>query len=271
VSPLWRDELGIYLAPRRVCLVRLKRGLKPTVAGEHEQAVETDQLGHWDPVLAAADALLSQPQWGGAVVRVVLADWWARYAIVPWVAELATADERLVHARQLLASAYGDAVQSWEVHVSDAPPTAPRVACTMPTELTESVRALCVKHGAKLVSLQPQLIVAYDTWRYKLPPAGAWFVSVGEGTLAAARVAEQSWDRVHSVRIGPDWTRELKRLQTFGRLASLNPQEGQVYVDAPYAWREVAGEVGRDLHWLEDDERPLTTLQRLSRVRRLAA
>jgi hypothetical protein len=29
--------------------------------------------------------------------------------------------------------------------------------------------------------------------------------------------------------------------------------------------------VGRDLHWLEDDERPLTTLQRLSRVRRLAA
>ena len=54
-------------------------------------------------------------------------------------------------------------------------------------------------------------------------------------------------------------------------LASLNPEEGQVYVDAPYAWREVAGEVGRDLHWLEDDERPLTTLQRLSRVRRLAA
>ena len=44
-----------------------------------------------------------------------------------------------------------------------------------------------------------------------------------------------------------------------------------MYVDAPYAWREVAGEVGRDLHWLEDDERPLTTLQRLSRVRRLAA
>jgi hypothetical protein len=271
VSPLWRDELGVYLAPRRVCVVRLKRGLKPSVSGEYEQSVETDHAGHWGPALDAADALLSQPQWGGAVARVVLADWWARYAIVPWVAELDSAEERLAHARELLASAYGDAVSAWEVQVSDAAPTVARVACTMPAELTAGVRALCAKHGTKLASLQPQLIVAYDTWRHKLPPAGAWFVSIGEGTLAAARVAQQSWDRVHSVRIGPDWTRELKRLQTFGRLASLSPEEGQVYVDAPYAWREVAGEVGRELHWLEDEERPLTTLARLSRARRLAA
>lgn len=271
MSPLWRDELGIYLAPRRVCLVRLKRGLKPAVAGEHEQAVETDHVGHWGPALSAADALLSQPQWGGAVVRMVIADWWARYAIVPWVAELGSGEERLVHARQLLASAFGDAISEWDVQLSDAPPSVPRVACTMPAELTAAVRALCLKHGAKLASLQPQLIVAYDSWRHKLPPKGAWFVSIGEGTLAAARVADQTWDRVHSVRIGPDWTRELKRLQTFGRLASMNPEEGQVYVDAPCAWREVAGPVGRELHWLEDDDRPLTTLARLSRVRRLAA
>ena len=272
MSPLWRDELGLYLAPRRVCLVRLKRGLKPTVAGEHEQAFESDEVGDWTPALAAAESLLSQPQWGGALVRVVLADWWARYAIVPWSTDLTSAEERLVHARQLLAGAYGDAVSAWNVQVSDAPPSAPRVACTMPADLIESVRAMCVRHGAKLASLQPQLIAAYDTWRHKLPASGAWFVSIGEGTLAAARVAAQGWDRVHTVRIGPDWARELKRLQTFGRLVSMTPEEGQLYVDAPYAWREVAGDAGRDLHWLEDEaQRPLTTLQQLSRAWRLAA
>jgi hypothetical protein len=72
VSPLWRDELGIYLAPQRVCAVRLKRGLKPAVSGEYEQALESDHVGHWGAALTAADALLSQPQWGGAAVRVVL-------------------------------------------------------------------------------------------------------------------------------------------------------------------------------------------------------
>jgi hypothetical protein len=121
------------------------------------------------------------------------------------------------------------------------------------------------------VSLQPQLTSAYDTWRHALPQSGAWFVSIGDGTLAAARIAATGWDRVHSVRIGPDWTRELKRLQTFGRLASQTPEEALVYVDAPYAWREVAGAGGRDLHWLEVDERPPSTLARLSRARRLAA
>jgi len=270
VSPLWRDELGIYLAPRRVCVVRLKRGLKPSVSGEYEQAVETDHLGHWGGALDAADALLSQPQWGGAVARVVLADWWARYAILPWVAELDSAEERLAHARELLASAYGEAVSAWEVSVSDAPPAVARVACTIPAELLEGVRSVCLKHGVKLASLQSQLVVAYEAWRHRLP-AGAWFVSIGQGMLAAARLGEKAWDRVHSVRIGPDWARELKRLQTFGRLASMTPEGGQVYVDAPHAWREVAGPAGQELHWLEDEEQPLTTLGRLSYVRRLAA
>jgi hypothetical protein len=81
---------------------------------------------------------------------------------------------------------------------------------------------------------------------------------------------------VHGVRIGPDWIRELKRLQTFGRLASNSPEEGQVYVDAPHAWREVAagttaGTEASTLQWLEEPRGPMTTLQRLVRTRRLAA
>jgi hypothetical protein len=271
VSPLWRDELGIYLAPRRLCVVRLKRGAKPKLDGEHEQTVEADQAGHWSAVLSAADALLSQPQWRAAVARIVLADWWARYVIVPWVAELDSREERLAHARQLLASAYGDPVSTWAVQVSEAPPTLPRIACTIPAELIDAVRTLCTKHGARVASLQPQLTLAYETWRHKLPSAGAWFVSIGDGTLAAARLVQEGWDRVYTVRTGTDWARDLRRLETFGRLASMNPEERQVYVDAPFAWREVAGDVGRELHWLEDEERPLTTLTRLARVRRLAA
>ncbi|MBV8742877.1 MAG: hypothetical protein JOZ12_13905, partial [Sinobacteraceae bacterium] len=68
-----------------------------------------------------------------------------------------------------------------------------------------------------------------------------------------------------------DWARELRRLQTFGRLASVNPAEGAVYVDAPQAWREMAGDTVQNLHWLEADDSRISTLPRLGRVRRLAA
>jgi hypothetical protein len=97
-------------------------------------------------------------------------------------------------------------------------------------------------------------------------------VTVDEGTLAAARIGRAGWDRVHSVRIGADWTRELKRLQTFGRLASASAEEGTVYVDAPLPWREAAGCTAPDLKWLDDvSSTSMTTLQRLGRARRIAA
>ena len=88
MSPLWRDELGAHLSPRRLCLVRMKRGVKPTLSAEHEEEFESRQLTDWAAALQGLDAMLTQPGWQGAPLRVVVADSWVRYAIVPWVAEL---------------------------------------------------------------------------------------------------------------------------------------------------------------------------------------
>ncbi len=271
MSPLWRDEIGVHLSPRRLCIVRMKRGAKPTPGAERELEFGSPQTTDWSAALQALDSILAQPDWRGALLRVVVADCWARYAIVPWVAALSSTDERVGHARQLLVSTYGEAVGDWEVRLSEVPPESPRVACAVPVALLESVRAVCIKQKIKLGTLQPHLVAAYAAWRHKLPPVGAWFVTADAGTLAAARIGRTGWDRVYSVRLGSDWARELRRLQTFGRLASANPDEGQVFVDAPEAWREVVGAEARDLQWLEDDAGPWTTLQRLGRARRYAA
>jgi hypothetical protein len=276
VSPLWRDEVGAYLSPHRLCLVRMKRGVKPTHVAEHEQRFEGAKTDSWATALEAFAATLAQTPWAGTYTRVVIADHWVRYAIVPWVAALNSAEERLAHGRQLLTGLYGEAVAGWDLRISEAPPQATRVACAVPAELLAGVRAACAAHGSTLLSLQPQLVAAYDAWRQCLPQANAWFVSVEQGSLAAARLGRYGWDRVHGVRIGSDWMRELKRLQTFGRLASNSPQEGQVYVDAPHAWREVAAGTAHaadasGLQWLEELQGPMTTLQRLGRARRLAA
>jgi hypothetical protein len=276
VSPLWRDEVGAYLSPHRLCLVRMRRGVKPTQAAEHELRFEGVKAEGWTQPLEVFATLLSQPPWAGARTRVVIADHWVRYAIVPYVAALSSTEERLAHGRQLLTSLYGDAVATWDLRISDAPPQANRVICAVPGELIAGIRAACSAHGSVLASLQPQLVGVYEAWRHCLPRSNAWFVSVEQGSLAAARLGRHGWDRVHGVRIGSDWMRELKRLQTFGRLASNSPEEGQVFVDAPHAWREVAGGSTSaidpsGLQWLEEPNGPMTTLQRLSRTRRLAA
>jgi hypothetical protein len=225
----------------------------------------------WTAPLGVLDQLLDRSEWQRARTRVVLADSWVRYALVPWAMELRSADEQMSHARQVLVRLYGNAVSEWETCLSEAPPGYARVACAMPADLLNAVRAIHARRTMRLASVQPQLLVSYSNWRQQLPASGAWFVTIGEGTLAAARLGACTWDRIHNIRIGSDWTRDLKRLQVFGRLASARPEEGHVYVDAPAAWREVAGAAAQDLHWLEEDSVLTSTLQQLGRMRRLAA
>lgn len=271
MSPLWRDEVGVYLSPGRVLMLRVGRGFKRAVTATHEHAIICGDSNDWRAPLGVLDQLLERSQWRGASLRVVLADCWVRYALVPWASELRSADEHANHARQVLVRLYGNAVSQWEICVSQSPPGEPRVACAMPAELLFAARQVRARHGLQLTSLQPQLLAAYDNWRHRLPAAGAWFVTIGEGTLAAARLGPKAWDRIHNVRIGSDWTRDLKRLQTFGRLACAHPEEGHVYVDAPKVWRKEAGPAANDLHWLEEDSRLTGTLHQLGRMRRLAA
>ncbi len=271
MSPLWRDEVGIYLAQRRVCMVRIRRGVKPAVMLEQDTVEPLAPAGP-EGALGLLEQQLESRTWSDAHVRVVVADQWVRYAVVPWSDSLNSAAERLGHARELLAGIFGDAMSDWTVSLAEAPPGVSRLATAMPTALLESLREMTSRYGQKLISLQPQLIAAYNTWRHVLPAeATAWFVTVEKGSLAALRMCVDGIDRVHAVRIGLDWARELRRLQTFGRLASASPADGRVYVDLPAALRVLHPETSPDLEWLDEPNPPLTTLHRLEDLRRRAA
>lgn len=254
MSPLWRDEISIHLAPRQFRLLRLGRGLKPRVLARSEMTVDTRDYATWEPALAAIGHCLGDLTWQSANARVVLSDHWVRYAIVPWSDELRGHDERLIQARYALADVYGDLVADWTVRLSDCAPGDSQIACAMPTALFSALSDLFELRRLRVIALQPRLIAAFNRWRSSLPRSGAWFVSIEEGSLAAVRIALDGWDRVHVVRIGPDWSLELKRLQTFARLAGAKSEDGRVFVDAPSCLRDVAGTDHPALHWLQDAE-----------------
>jgi hypothetical protein len=261
----------VYLAQRRVCLVRMRRGIRPTLAAEVQQA-DAHATPGWEGAIALLERHLLEPTWSDARLRVVVADQWVRYTVVPWSDALTSTSEQLGHARELMGGIFGTEMGDWTVSLSQAPPGASRLASAMPTALLEALRESALRHGQKLASVQPQLIAAYNTWRHVLPAdAAAWFVTVEEGSLAALRLCADGIDRVHAVRIGLDWARELKRLQTFGRLASASPTDGRVYVDLPAALRALKPEVSAELEWLEEPNPPLTTLHQLEHLRRRAA
>jgi hypothetical protein len=268
VSPLWRDEIGIYLAPHKLVLTRLGRGVRPRTLREASWQNPAAGALHWAAPLAALDAKLASTDWQRAVVRLVLADHWVRYAIVPHSPVINGEAERMIQARHVLAGIYGDVVSQWSLTLGDTRPGLPAVACAVPTALLEDLNLVLARYKLPLKSMEPQLVAAYNHWRGRLPDGGAWFVTLEQGTLAAARLVRGAWDRVHCVRIGADWTVELRRLQTFGRLASSSVQEGIVYVDAPAGLREAAGARGDGLTWLEEPRAEASTSGQLEFLRR---
>ena len=259
-----------------LCLVRLKRGLKPTRRRRARAGASRPiSWADWDrcarvlPSVAGAAAVGGRAQ-SASCSRIT----GCATRSCPGSRSSRSAEERLAHARQLLTSVYGDAVSDWEVRCLDAPPGRAAGGLRDAGRAAERVRDAAARSTVRSwLSLQPQLIAAYDTWRH---------TSAGRGRLVrhhrrgharrCARLRRRAGIGSTACALAPDWTRELKRLQTFGRLASQSPA-GR----ARCTWtRRMPGarspaRRGRDLHWLEEDERPLTTLQRLARVRRLAA
>ena len=268
MSPLWRDEVAIHLAPRKVSLMRLRRGLRPVVSASTEVPVPDGHSGDVRPALARLTELLVEPTWQDANVRVVVADLWARYGIVPWPDVKLDSEGRLAHARYILADAFGDALSDWSVALTDSPPGRAYVACAMPAQFKTELADVLSVGKLRLVSLQPQLVVAFNAWRQRMPADDAWFVSLDEGSLAAVHITRGVWDRVHMARLSAQWTLELERLRALGRLTRDRGGLERILVDAPIGMRRVGSAALPDLEWLEatgeagDGAHALALLQR---------
>ncbi len=269
MSPLWRDDIRIQLSPLRVALMRMNRGVRPRCIGEFDGRVMNDNLMDWRPALAVMQSQITDAAWEGTNVRVVISDHWVRYAIVPWSNHIVTDEERLAYAASCLANVYGSVADQWRVRVSEGAPGQARITCAIREALLGEIRTTLDICRLSLVSMQPQLIAAYNTWRDRLPNANGWFVTIEEGSLAAARLVGGGWDRVYSARIGGDWMVELQRLKTFGRLAAQDGKNGRVYVDAPLWLRKLAGDCGPGVEWLVDERVESTAGDNLTVLRRM--
>ena len=262
MSPLWRDEIGVFLGPGKLVLSRMRRGLRGACAAQHFAPLDESSAGDWSAGLLALATELTDPKWHDAHLRVVVADAWVRYALVPSSEALDSDAERLQHARFVLAQLYGDAMEDWDVALSDVGGAGNYVAAAMPRALVEGIRALR-KGSARIAAIQPQLIAAFNAWAWRMPATGGWFVTIEQGSLSAAHFTARGWDRVHSVRIGREWSAELRRLRTFGRLALGSAADECVFVDAPLWLRRIAGTDGDGLVWLEEQQPGAGTLDTL--------
>jgi hypothetical protein len=195
VSRLFPERLQIGLAPAAV-----------TVPGR--EAIGCDPGFGAQPWEGAIRALksLELPR---ARVTVVLSNHLVRYALVPWSEALADEAEETAYVRHHFVRIHGERAKSWVFRASPAPSGAPRLCSAIDTNLVEELKTCFAKSKARLVSVQPYLMAAFNRWRGAIPAAGAWLALVEPDRACIGLHARGRWQSVQNAR--GEWLALLER------------------------------------------------------------
>jgi hypothetical protein len=126
-------------------------------------------------------------------VTVVLSSHFVRYAVLPGHDGATTPEEELALARFHFTKIHGDRVKGWKCAL--------RWPCVCDRCRPPGRPQDCFpRERARLVSVQPRLMAAYNAARRRIPREGAWLLLAEPGRTCLARVAAKGWASVHNGR-----------------------------------------------------------------------
>ncbi len=214
MSPLWPEQLGIALYPGRLVLARTSGGLRRRLL--HKEiatfAPAQSNMPPWQPAVDALAAKASAGALARADLTLVLSNSFVHFAVVPWSDTLSSNEEGLAFARHCFARVYGGEADDWELRLSSANARKPRLACAVERKLLDALSEHLAPLASRYRSLQPHLMASFNRCCARLGESAAWLVVAEPGLLSLALLEDGSWQSVRSIKVGPDWARELPQV-----------------------------------------------------------
>lgn len=232
MSRLFPDELRISLAPDQVIVERRAVGVRTRLLDRQIlRAFGTagrDRHGGALQVMASALATIDDRQ--RCRVRVVLANSFVRYLLVPQSDRLSAEDEAAV-VRHCFQEVYGSAAEHWELRASPAPDVPVRIASGIERSLLDDLRGVVATAGVRLDSIQPRLMTVCNEHRRILDCQRAWLMLVEPGNLCLGLIDRGNLVRVRSLRVNAHWASDLPALlEREACLAELDESPGDAFL-----------------------------------------
>lgn len=258
MSRLSRHEVSVFLYPDRVALQRTERRF--TLRG-YARTVRARIVNR------CASPLAGQRPWRGAMdrlaadlpafirrdarVSVILSNKFMHYTLIPWYDDLSD-EEDLAMARHRFREMCGNGADSFSIRVSPGPPGAASLAAAVDQGLLEDLRGVMAQVTRRVASIQPHLMVAYNSCRSGLEGRSAWVALMEPNSLCLGALEKGQFVWIRQVRIGDAWREELPDLlERESYLADTDVQMDEVMLWAPH---------------LADDEMPANGRWRLHRL-----
>ncbi len=241
------DRILIALAPDSLALLRVSGGARPRVSEKRTVACDP-ALGAapWQGAAAALAQVAGETRDANADVTVVLSNHFARFILVPWSEGLGNAEERTAFVRYCFGKVHGERSKDWDLRLTPTPAGSTRIASAVDSSLVQAVRtAFPAAARARLVSLQPYLMAAFNRWRKDVKDERAWFLLVEPQRACLARLEGGRWSAVRNTRGNFDepaqWAGLLDRERH--RVGGDGASDG-VYVHAPRNGKALSEEEG---------------------------
>ncbi|KXB31756.1 hypothetical protein AT959_05230 [Dechloromonas denitrificans] len=227
MSPSWLDNLTLFIHPAGVRLERRGwRGASQTYATT--APLPSAEQASWQPALAEAQVQLASHARPGSCLRVVLADQFVRYAVLPWSETVVGQQARLAMARALLRHSLGEAAERLDIALDRAVFGSNGVAAGLPQALLLALRQAAKAAKLRLTSIQPRLNVELAACRdtlndgYIVLPDDGWLTLLGvhQGSpclLRNHRSAEPASDELPGLLATESSAVEIKKLQVFSQ------------------------------------------------------
>jgi len=236
------ERLLLGLEPDALSLLRLSGSGKPRVLEKRTLACDLPEKEPWEGAAAALSRLAGEVGKASARVTVILSNHFARYALVPWNEGLHKAEEEAAFARYCFAKVHGERSKDWDLRLSPGESGTQRVASAVDAPLLQAVRS-AFPGRARLVSVQPYLMSAFNRFRRQLAGARAWLLLVEPQRSCLARLEKGRWVSVRNSRgglAGPEqWAGLLDRER---HLAGGEPAAEDVHVHAA-GWKDASARV----------------------------
>ncbi|MCC7549125.1 MAG: hypothetical protein IT532_15295 [Burkholderiales bacterium] len=232
----WSERLEVHLHPSSLSI----RRTRPWSNGGTVRAVPlavrgTDAAEVWREPLQALAHLFQESRERGSVLRVILSDHFARYAVVPWSADLVSDAERVAFARLTFAQIFGAASEGWEIALDDALRVQPAIAAAIDRGLLAALRELCGARRMRLASVVPALVRDVNRHRATLREGDFWFARIEPGRLVLALRRSAAWSTVRSRRLDAGGSEALAAALRQEAMACGAAPHGMLYLVDPGA------------------------------------
>ncbi len=241
MSLLSRDELNIVLAPERVALLRTERTL--TMQGYHRSVraskvcpCENEGGGEmpWSRAIDTLGTALPSIIVRKMDVNVILSNHFMHYTLVPWFDKLSD-EEEMVLAQHYFSETYGSAADSLSVRVSPGRAGTAALASAVDTRLLDDLNGLLGRMRLNIKSIQPHLMVAYNSCSESLSGRSAWIVLLEPGSLCLSVLRKGQLVWIRKLRLEGDWHNELPPiLEREAYLADTDVAMDEVFLWAPH-------------------------------------